>query len=510
MRNISILKTYNMSKSFLILLMAIFFNFQGMPQSSFQVTFRSPLNEYFSSMVEDNNGNYLAVGQQRYYNQFETNKGIIWRISHTGDTLSKVFSFGDTASAFSQIILNNNNYCTIIGGLTLWPDFNKSYILILDLDTNLNIVNQKVIQPFPYKGAGFARMIRSNTAFYGLGSAIDQNDIVNPSIVKLSSEFDTMGIQTYPFYNGTGVFSGEFIDAIFSPDSSQIWTFTRLFTPDNLSYCDMMVVDTSLNFISIKEFPFGSYPYFGDFNNNISAKRITDSTFLVGGDYWHQYYPLASQFDIGFAEFDSSMVSVPVHTFGAVDTMDYSGFVKTFTFINSDSIYFTGTKRLVPGFFPPHVSWIYAGIFNRDYELYYKRFYGGDAHYWAEGIIRTSDGGSLISALRYDFNTQNDERDVFFLKLTPEGLITGIKENQHCPYLPFAIYPNPGADILHLDLVISEAQFTLFNLNGIQLKTLLIKEGENHINCSDLSSGCYLVRVTNPSGEVFTQKWIKQ
>jgi hypothetical protein len=124
--------------------------------------------------------------------------------------------------------------------------------------------------------------------------------------------------------------------------------------------------------------------------------------------------------------------------------------------------------------------------------------------------MRTSDGGSLISGNRYDYLTQYSERDVFFLKLTPEGLITGKRENQQCPYLPFAIYPNPGSDILHLDLVIHEAQFTLFNLNGLALKTLLIKEGENHINCSKLTQGCYLVKVTNPSGEVFTQKWIKQ
>lgn len=499
-----------MLRYLIILLLIAFFSNQGKPQSSFQVTFRSPLNEYFTSMIEDKNGNYLAVGQQRYYNQFETNKGVVWRISHNGDTLSKVFSFGDTASVFNQILLNNDCYCTIIGGLTLAPDFNTSYILILDLDTNLNIVNQKVIQPFPYKGAGFSRMIQSNTAIYGLGEAIDQNDIVNPSIIKLNNEFNLVGVQTYPFYNGTGVFSGEFVDAIFSSDSSQIWTFPRKFSPDNSSYYDLMIVDTSLNFISIKEFPYGLYPYFGDFDNSLSVKWITDSTFLIGGDYWHQYYPAPSQFDIGFAEFDSSMVSAPIHTFGAVDTMDYAGFINTFTFVNSDSIYFTGTKRLVAGFFPEKVSWIYAGMFNRNYQLYYERFYGGDAHYWVEGILRTSDGGSLISALRYDFNTQNDERDVFFLKLTPEGLITSKRENKQCPYLPFAIYPNPGSDILHLDLVISEAQFALFNLNGLALKTLLIKEGENHINCSDLTQGYYLVKVTNPSGEVFTQKWIKQ
>jgi len=499
-----------MRKSIFILLLAIFFNNQGKPQSSFQVTFSSALNEYFGSMIEDNNGNYLAVGSQRYYNQFETSKGIVWRISHNGDTLSKVFSFGDTASAFSQILLNSDCYCTIIGGLTLWPDFNTSYILILDLDTNLNIVNQKVIQPFPFKGAGFARMIRSNTAIYGLGSAIDQNDIENPSIVKLNNEFDTVGIQTYPFHNETGVFSGQFDAAIFSPDSSQIWAFTELFTPDNSSRCDMLIVDTSLNFISIKEFPVGPYPTFGDFGNSISVKRITDSTFLVGGKYWHQYYPSALQFDIGFVEFDSTMAPVPMHTFGAVDTVDYGGYYKTFDFVYSDSIYYTGTKRLVGGFFPQQVSWIYAGMFNRDYQLYYERFYGGDAHYWVFSIIRTSDGGSLISGNRYDYHTQNSERDVFFLKLTPEGLITGKRENQQCPYQPFAIYPNPGADILYLDLVLREAQFTLFNLSGVQLKKSQIKEGENHINCSDLTRGCYLVKVTTPSGDLFTQKWIKQ
>jgi hypothetical protein len=499
-----------MAKSLLILILAAFLTILGKPQSSFQVTFSSPLNEYFGSMIEDGTGNFLAVGEQRSYNQFDTSKGIIWKMTHNGDTLTKTFTFGDSASAFNHIFINNAGSYTIIGGLSIPPDYNTSCLLILNLDSNLNVIDKHIIKSSLYKGFNFSRIIRSNTALYGLGTAKDLNDIINPSIVKLNNAFEIVDIKTYPFYNGTGLFLGEFRDAIFSPDSNQIWTFSELFTPDDLSTCDMMIVDTSLNFVSIKPIPSGVYPHFGDFFGTVTAKRVTDTTFLVAGSYWHQYYPSASQRDIGFIEYDSTLTPTPLHTMGVIDTVDYGGFNKTFDFVNSDSIYYTGTKRFASGFFPQQVSWIYAGIFNREYELYYEKFYGGDAHYWVASIMRTSDGGSLISGNRYDYHTQNSERDVFFLKLTPEGLITGKRENQQCPYLPFAIYPNPGADILHLDMVLREAQFTLFNLSGMQLKNALIQEGENQIDCCSLSPGCYIVRVTLPGGEIFTKKWIKQ
>ena len=44
-------------------------------------------------------------------------------------------------------------------------------------------------------------------------------------------------------------------------------------------------------------------------------------------------------------------------------------------------------------------------------------------------MIATSDGGALINATQYDWNTQTNERDALLLKLNSDGLLTSTPEN---------------------------------------------------------------------------------
>jgi hypothetical protein len=478
-------------------------------QDSFFTFFSNPLNAYFGDMMEDENGNFLAVGQQRIFNDFNTNSGTLWRINQQGDTLTRNFIHGaDTSTGFTNIFQSEGYYCTIFGGITIRNEQTFGFTMILHLDSSLNVVEKKYFTPMGTIGASTQVLVKLKESYYCLGNAVTTNGIAQYAIMKLNQDFNITGFQTYSF-NSSGSVYGNFSSAIISPDSTQIWAFGYGLTPDDQSSCDMVVFDTLLNLVEIKPFPVGEYPHWSQYINSVTASWISDSTFLTGGSFWYQNYPDPSQFDIGFCEFDSSMAYRPVTVFGANDTIEDGGYFGTFDFIISDSIFFTSTKRTGTGLYPTTPSWIHVGLLNRNLQPYYQRYFGGDAYYWVHKIIATSDGGALIAGNRYDHLTQGYERDVFFLKVNNEGLVTTAPHEPYCPYLPFSVYPNPGSNYPFIYLASQKALLRVFNVSGQLMKTMHLIEGVNQADFSMLPVGSYILSIVNPNGEVFSKRWIK-
>lgn len=478
-------------------------------QNTFFTYFPNSLNAYVGDMIEDEYGNYLAVGQQRIFNDFSTNRGTLWRISPQGDTLSKNFSHGgDTSTGFINVLHTDNHYCTIIGGITLHQQQNFNYLMILHIDSSLNVVEKKFIAPSGSTGASAQLVEKLMGNYYCVGNSINLDGVVQHSIMKLNNTFDIIGFQTYSF-NSNGIFTGSFTNVIISPDSTQLWAFGYNLTPDNQSNCDMVVFDTLLNFVEIKPFPFGEFPYWSQFDDDLTVRFISDSTFLVGGQFWYQNYPDPAQVDIGFCKFDSSLVFKPVTVFGAIDTIDNSAFKRTFDFVSIDSIFFTGMKRTGGGLYPSSPSWIHVGLINNDLNPYYERYYGGDAFYWVNSILATSDGGALIAGNRYDYLTQGYERDAFFLKVNSDGLVTSSTHEPYCPYLPFSVYPNPGNGYPLIHLALRNAFLRVYNITGQMVLSFPIKEGANQVDFSRLPNGSYILSIVDQNGEVFSKKWIK-
>lgn len=478
-------------------------------QDSFFTFFSNPLNAYYLDMIEDEYGNYLAVGQQRVLNQFDTNMGTLWKITPQGDTLSKNFIHGaDTSTGFVKIFHTDSHYCTILGGITIYQEQDFGVTMVLHLDSSLNVVEKKYFSPQGTIGASTQVLVKLKESYYCLGKTVLTDGIAKYSIMKLNNSFDITGFQTYSFSNSGSIF-GNFSSAIVSPDSSQIWAFGYGLTPDDQSACDMVVFDTLLNLVEIKPFPFGEYPNWSQFENSVTARWKSDSTFLAGGSFWYQNYPDPYQIDIGLCEFDSSMAYRPVTVFGAIDTTEDGGYFGTFDFINSDSIFFTGNKRTGAGLYPTTPSWIHVGLVNYNLQPYYQRYFGGDAYYWVHSILATSDGGALIAGNRYDHLTQGYERDAFFLKVNKEGLVTTSTREPYCPYFPFSVYPNPGSDYPFIYLASQKALLSVYNVSGQLMKTMHLIEGVNHADFSILPIGSYILSIEDHNGEVFSKKWIK-
>lgn len=470
-------------------------------QQSFQILFSvSNRSETVGGVIEDASGNFLAVGIQTKI-EYPTQQGMLWRISSTGDTLSKVFSFGDSTSTFADILQKENGNYVVFGFIRGATDLIDN-LLILELNSDLQIVNKKVTV-LPEMQKSYVFLMKKHLQFYYIllgnyGPDSNPPFLHDPYFVKLNNNFDTVMTRRYSIPGNQYA-----TDMIFSPDGSQIWLFARSYFYEftGASLEQMVIYDTLFNFISVKTFQ----DYFVDLNTK--AKWWTDSTFLLG--FQHSDYN-SHERDLAFTVIDSTLIITDVSTIGATDTIDYLASITGFDFVNQDSIHFAGTKNIVAAFWPQEPSWLWVGLLNRNLNPLYQRFYGGDAYYHAANMIRTRDGGVFVAATRYNYLVHNDFNDAFFLKVNNEGLVTNLSMPPLCPMQSVVIYPNPGTDHVNLLLSESSALCQIFDLSGRIVFDKMLVNGLNRINCFHFKPGAYLINIETNRGINQQYKWIKR
>jgi len=179
--------------------------------------------------------------------------------------------------------------------------------------------------------------------------------------------------------------------------------------------------------------------------------------------------------------------------------------------VKDDNIYIGGTSNFnyANPFFSTSDSWFHLIKINPDLSPIWEYWYGGDAYYFLYSILATSDGGCLMVGNRYDYEIQNQERDIFVVKVDGNGLIVWTQEIQPDKAM-FSIYPNPGRDQIQTKMPAGEFEFELFNLNGQVLINQPVNHKMNSVNTSNLIPGLYFYRIINPQHQIIsTGKWIK-
>jgi len=467
-------------------------------QNTFSVLFqKANSSEGPEMMIENNAHDYITVGS--YLNEFTyQNTAGIWILKNNGDTLSREYHFNDSTSLFSYIEqIPNGNYM-VIGSIMHPPDY-FSDLLVLELNENFDIINQKVIQLPGMEKFYSWEMKRLLNSYYLLAATYGPTSTPtwtgDPYYIKLDSNFDTLKTNHLKLSGRQSL-----DDFIISPDSSHFVAFAQSYIPQPNGGLinNEIYIDTNLNIIG--------YRLFNVRFDTFQADWITDSTFLLACNTYTTPDYLYNQC---FLKTDTLMNIYQEHQFGIPDTNDWRALIKTFVQDSTGNIYFLGSKNGIPTFWPTEPSWLRVGLMNNYFEPIYERFYGGDAYYLPMLIIGTSDGGLLIYAKRYDWNHHLNFNDAYFLKLNSEGLMTHTKDTELCPFRPFSVFPNPGFDLINLELELQQATVFIYDLVGVELISKEIIHGKNKIDCSGLNPGLYLITVFGKKGESFTQKWVK-
>lgn len=476
--------------SFILLLVI---QFKCCAQSSYFITFKNPASqERCYNIIEDSNGSILGVGVTcNEFSEINSYKGTVWQIAANSDTLTRYFTSGDTSYIFQYIEQRNNIY-HIIATSFIPPEYSHTRIEHLVLDSALNVVSKSALadrNSFLLLGK---QMRRINDCYYLLVSE-EINYVGSDCILKLDSDF--CPINFYVLWQK----EVRTMDFLVSADSSQFWLFTNSYnlTPGP----ELIVLDTNMVVLEIKNFPRSNNVAYRD---RLTAEWYTDSTFLIGCNH-----ELSYNYFIGFSVLDSELEISPIQYFGSPDTTNGAAFKTTFSKSES-SVFFCGIKNEIASFYPYAPSWIIAGKMTNNLQPEYVKYYGGDAYYWAYTIINTSEGGSVINLERYDYLTQDHERDVAFLKLNADGLITNSNNQQYQEPVKLFLYPNPTTSYINIKtdgLVCS--RFEIYNSYGRLMNEYPISSSITRIDVSDLKPGIYLGQFIDLNNIRHLTKFIK-
>jgi hypothetical protein len=476
-------------------------------QQTFEKIISKPEDQKINSIIEDTLGYYCMVGKIKNINT-GLYAGYLVRIDSLGNLMNeKEFQDSDTTPAqFFNIHFINNKYY-IIGSKSISneePQIAKLWFL--QLDENLEIENEKLLS-IPY-GRWFSYMnsifdTDSNFVITGYTTRNDTNHNGNhfynndAFFYKLNISGDSINSVFYtsyvPYY-----FS---FDIIENHDSSKYYAFVSHFTNTFGTSGQMLTLNKNLDSLDIDSIPLDVYDFY-------SPVYISQNKLLICGKRGAEP---PNDYALNVLTITDSCELINYNTFKKYNLRDHPvmhrGISKKGT-----NIYIGGTSNFdyANPFWSTFDSWFHLIKINPDISPIWEYWYGGDAYYFLYTILATNDGGCIMVGNRYDYETQNQERDIYIVKVDSNGLITWTQE------IPTdkpetTVYPNPGTNVLNIKNDNKLLDFELINLNGQIVIRQIVNNNINTINTESLKPGMYFYKLNDNKNKTFeTGKWIKK
>jgi hypothetical protein len=264
--------------------------------------------------------------------------------------------------------------------------------------------------------------------------------------------------------------------------------------------CYVNKIDTNFNVLASHSIP-NSY-----FNTPATVKWLNEMTYLLAGKW---YVSEEEEWDLGIMIVDRNDSVVHSASFGKADTVEWSGNYNCIDFSSPENIFFAGTTNS-NHIFQHAPSWIMLNILDSGLNLKEQQYYGGDAFYIVNTVLATQDSGCVMVCSRYDYLVQDQEYDIYILKVNKEGFLVSTPETPEINRQLCTVYPNPGSEMVNVNSIKDGLQFQLLDLTGkLQLATALGK-GNNLLEASGLAAGIYLYRIMDKENQtVQTGKWLR-
>jgi hypothetical protein len=490
----------NMKKIIGIFILLVLFSISLCSQSTFQNIISNPDDQVINCVTEDDYGNFIMVGRKRS-EELNLTQAYIIRIDSTGELIDEIVPDSTLGWSIFFNIFFFNDSLFIMGAKTI-DDTSITKLWYLKLDKNLVKADEKYLgMPanswFSYMNSiidsdsnivitGYTSRwdtvspLNDDAFFYKLSLAGDSlNSKFIRSDYKLSLSYDIIektdqtGYYSYGFkYSNTPSEGGERFDL-----SKQFDSIDVMSVPQDIEYyMSPEWLNDSIIIMSGKGYSTGIPNYsLRVLTTTIENTPIDDNHFIMEGD-------------------------IPGHP------AMYQGLS-----INDNNIYVGGTSNLDYSnpFFSTLDSWFHLVKVNPDLSPVWENWYGGDAYYFLYSILATSDGGCLMVGNRYDYELQEQERDIYVAKVNSEGLIVWTQEIKPDQNM-FSIYPNPGSNQINLKMPAGEFDFELYGLNGQVLIKQQVNGENNTINTIQLKPGIYFYRIIDSRNQIIqTGKWIR-
>jgi hypothetical protein len=465
-------------------------------QNTFEKILSNPEDQVINSIIEYEYGNFIMVG--RIKNK-ETNQynGYLLKIDSTGEVIQEsIISPNDTVSCTLFNVHYFGNFYFLLGAANFDEIIKLWY---LRLNSNLEITDEQFL------------FIPNDRWISYMNSVIDSD--TNLIIAGYTSRMDAVYINNSdPFFYKVDI-NGKYISSNFHTTSNP---FDRAFdvieSPDNLSYYaflshfsysggQKLIMNRNFDVIDVHSLPLDVY-------DAKSPIKINEYDLLLCGK---GSPPQSTLYALNVITVNDRTELIDHNYFKINDNMRempaYSRCVSKL----SENIYIGGTSNIdyYNPFFSTLDSWFHLVKIDTDITPIWERWYGGDAYYHLYSILATQDGGCIMVGNRYDYETQEQERDIYIVKVDIEGNIVWVQEIAMGETV-LSIYPNPGQNQIFIDIKFSEQLFELINANGRVALSQLLNSGQNIVNTELLKPGVYFYRISGDSSKSSKSgKWIK-
>lgn len=468
-------------------------------QSTFLKWYPSEMHEYVYCAIEAEDGSFLISGEnaQDFYSR---KRGHLLKLDAMGNFAQQNNTpYNDSSFSHGIIfkipgetdIVNVTSISEFISNDTL---YHSNYLSKYTEDFEL-ISTTKFYSPYNYYKYPQAIVATDNNSLSVLSTI--RNHYFFPSginITKYSPQFDSITSFQIDRY-GMQSF-GLIWDSIHST--------LKAFSDVRGDYLFVTWLNQDLQFQEEKNLPY--------FVSATSATAFQDSMYLLTGVV-DDIAEAEAHIKVKKYDFEDILID-SLRYYNHPDTLLYSGSVKN-TVIIGDKIFVVGIYNFDPIEFPWQTTptWIQVTRIDTGLQIIDHHFYGGDAFYIPYNIIKTSDGGALITGNRYDFTTPWEQKyHVFALKVNSEGLITELPEQPEAKAHDAIIYPNPGIDYLKIQSgpQITSAEFYLFDMQGKPVLERKINNTQLNVNTVELAPGTYPWQIVFKNKIIESGKWVKK
>jgi hypothetical protein len=484
-----------------IILIILFPVYQVVAQHTFEQIISNPEDQKINQIIEDSDGNFVLVGQMYNIDTFFPG-GYIIKIDSAGNLLNEiVIQPIDTSSyIFFNIHFYNSNYY-LLGTSTDSVIFAQKKLWYLKLNKNLDVLSQKEsMLPTGKWFSYFNSIIDSDTNFIIAGYTTRSDSVQvyhnDPAFYKMSLEGDS--ISSYFLSESTKMRYA--YDLLEDTSNTQYFAFVSRF--ENTSAGQKLILTKEFDSIGLEPVPLGITDYY-------SPTYLNDSSILMcghgtpGQSELYSLNVISVNLQNQLIDYDHFKIGGNMRDHPAM----YNGVSK-----NGDNIYIGGTSNF--DYYNPAYStldsWFHLIKINPDITPIWEYWYGGDAYYFLYSILATSDGGCIMVGNRFDYETQDQERDIYIAKVNSNGLIVWTQEIPIEKQIA-TVYPNPGTNQLTIKTDNKELYFELVNISGQVVIRQIVNNNFKTINTESLKSGIYFYRLTdNKSKTTETGKWIKK
>ena len=474
-------------------------------------------------------------GKNPYYYETDTAfRPIVYKVSPEGEVLGELaLGYEERYSMVVRLFEDPDDaQCCLAIGFAHDNDLHYDRPFMAKINHELNLLWQKEIElPEPYR----------NTL--GVAAIMDSgNDIVCclavaalPTFCRLTTEGELVAINQpqYPcnaYVNTCGSFF-EFQDG--SGDYGKIVEFVENY---QTQHClirinrDFELVSNTLlpNQIHDSD-PLHSLEITLSYGYVYSSLPMTDGSVILGASglmsRLEYGYNLTDDDVVAFFRFNPNGSLVSYATVGQGEMGVGNDSIKAIQgstcadMVGEDAFYFYHTVGEPGGWGYDWMNCFVVTKMDIDGNVIWQRYWDrynpdyGMKVYYPNFITTTSDDGCLVSGYCYYSDIYGSSRygsdpEIFMLKFFPDGTLS-IPEAEAF-VRPFAFWPNPIQDELHLQYSpdVTPTQIELYDMQGHLVRSQC--NGLESLNLEGLASGAYTMRVTLEGGKVFSDKVIKE